>query len=348
MKISNQEINGENGAFIIAEIGQAHDGSLGMAHSFIEAVAAAGANAIKFQTHIAKAESTLDEPFRVPLSGQDENRFQYWKRMEFTEEQWQDLANHAKKRNLIFLSSPFSIEAVVLLSKIGMPAWKIGSGEVFNYPLIDQIIQKGDPILLSSGMSNWDQITKSVEYIQNRGANLALFQCTSKYPTSLDEIGLNILEEIKSRYNNVPNGLSDHSGTLWPSLAALSQEVDFIEVHVTFDKGMYGPDSSSSINFKELKLICEANKAFTKMRQNPIDKDLFSKEITGTKSLFTKSLSPKYDLPIGTIIEEEMISLKKPSGGLTMEEINKIKGKKLKKPLSSNHIIKHEDLKNIF
>ena len=347
MEINNYKINGKNGAFIIAEIGQAHDGSLGLAHSFIEAVSSAGANAIKFQTHIAKAESTFDEPFRVPLSGQDENRFQYWKRMEFTTDQWNDLANHAKEKNLVFLSSPFSIEAIELLSKIGMPAWKVGSGEVFNFPLIDQIIKRGGPILLSSGMSSWDQINKSIEYIQNKGANLALFQCTSKYPTSLDEIGLNILEEIRSRYK-INNGLSDHSGTIWPSLAALAQGVDFIEVHVTFDRGMYGPDSSSSINFEELKLICNANKAFTKMRQNPIDKDLLSKNLTETKSLFTKSLSPKYDLPIGTIIEEEMISLKKPSGGLTIQELNKIKGKKLKRPLSSNHIIRHEDLKNIF
>jgi N-acetylneuraminate synthase len=120
---------------IIGEVAQAHDGSLGMAHAFIEAIAAAGADAVKFQTHIAAAESTPAEPWRVRFSAQDASRYDYWKRMEFTEEQWRGLKQHAFEKGLLFLSSPFSLEAVELLERVGVAAWKIASGETGNRPL---------------------------------------------------------------------------------------------------------------------------------------------------------------------------------------------------------------------
>jgi N-acetylneuraminate synthase len=122
-----------------------HDGSLGLAHAFVDAIAAAGADAVKFQTHIAAAESTPAEPFRVKFSKQDETRYDYWKRMEFTESQWQGLADHARERGILFLSSPFSTQAVDLLHRIGMPLWKIASGETSNGLLLDRILDTGKP-----------------------------------------------------------------------------------------------------------------------------------------------------------------------------------------------------------
>ena len=141
---------------VIGEVSQSHDGSLGMAHAFIDAIAKAGADAVKFQTHIAAAESTPQEPWRVKFSKQDASRYDYWKRMEFTSEQWQGLADHAQEKGLIFLSSPFSVEAVGLLERIGMPAWKVASGEVNNKVLLDAMLKTRKPILLSSGMSTLD------------------------------------------------------------------------------------------------------------------------------------------------------------------------------------------------
>src|SRR5215467_9214956 len=138
---------------IVAEVAQAHDGSLGTAHAFIDACARAGADAIKFQTHIAAAESSPGEPWRIKFSRQDASRYDYWKRMEFTEEQWAGLALHAKERGLIFLSSPFSSEAMDLLDRLGMEAWKVGSGEIGNTPLIQRMAKTGKPVLLSSVMS---------------------------------------------------------------------------------------------------------------------------------------------------------------------------------------------------
>src|SRR5262245_41603862 len=138
---------------IVGEIAQAHDGSLGLAHAYIDAIANAGADGVKFQTHIAKAESTPGEPWRVKFSVQDESRYDYWKRMEFTESQWHGLKRHADERGLAFFSSPFSSEAVSLLTRVGVAGWKIASGEITNTPMFDRIAETGLPVILSTGMS---------------------------------------------------------------------------------------------------------------------------------------------------------------------------------------------------
>src|SRR5436190_8788137 len=140
---------------VIAEVGQTHDGSLGLAHAFVDAVADAGADAVKFQTHIAAAESSPGEPWRVRFSYEDDSRYAYWQRMEFDEDGWRGLRAHAHDRGIAFLSSPFSLEAVELLERVGVPGWKIGSGEVSNAPLLDRVAAGGLPVLLSTGMSPW-------------------------------------------------------------------------------------------------------------------------------------------------------------------------------------------------
>src|SRR5438093_2389865 len=153
---------------IIGEVAQAHDGSLGMAHAFIDAIADAGADAVKFQTHIAAAESTPDEPWRVKFSQQEATRYDYWKRMEFTEEQWHGLKKHAHDKGLLFLSSPFSLEAVALLTRVGVAAWKIASGEVSNTSLFEGIVATRMPIILSTGMSALEEIDRAVEGLKRQ------------------------------------------------------------------------------------------------------------------------------------------------------------------------------------
>lgn len=182
---------------VIGEVGQAHDGSLGMAHAFIDAIAAAGADAVKFQTHIAAAESRTDEPWRVRFSYEDDTRFAYWKRMEFDPDGWVGLRRHAHDRGLAFLSSPFSVEAVELLRRVGVAGWKVASGEVANPLLLDAVAVTGQPVLLSTGMSGWAELDGAVERLRDGGAGrLALLQCTSAYPVGPDQVGLNVLGEI--------------------------------------------------------------------------------------------------------------------------------------------------------
>ena len=169
--------------FIIAEIGQAHEGSLGILHSYIDAIANTGVNAIKFQTHIAEAESSLHEPFRVKFSYEDKTRFDYWKRMEFDIEQWKEIKNHCDKVGLEFMSSPFSNAAVDLLENVGIKRYKIGSGEVNNLLLLEKIIKTKKPIIISSGMSSLEELDQTVAFLKLKKATFSILQCTTSYPT---------------------------------------------------------------------------------------------------------------------------------------------------------------------
>jgi N-acetylneuraminate synthase len=159
---------GHGRCLVIGEVALTHDGSLGLAHAFIDAIANAGADAVKFQTHIAAAESTPSEPFRVKFSD-DPSRYAYWKRMEFTEQQWHGLAAHCRHHGLLFISSPFSIEAVDLLERVGQPIWKIASGEVSNASLLDRVCDTGAPVLLSTGMSPIEETDAAVARVRARG-----------------------------------------------------------------------------------------------------------------------------------------------------------------------------------
>src|SRR5688572_6576918 len=199
---------------IVAEVGLSHDGSLGIAHAFIDEIARNGADAVKFQTHIAEAESTPAEPFRVKFSRQDATRYEYWQRMAFTAEQWGGLADHARERGLLFVSSPFSIEAVELLERIGQPFWKIASGEVCNAQLLDRVTSTGIPVLLSSGMSDVGEIDAAVARVKAAGRQVGVFQCTTAYPCPPEKIGLNMLTFYRDRYACLV-GLSDHSATIY-------------------------------------------------------------------------------------------------------------------------------------
>jgi N-acetylneuraminate synthase len=198
--ISERCIGKVEPTFIIAEVGQAHEGSLALAHSFIDSVADTGADAVKFQTHLAEYESTLNEPFRAEFRTVDETRYEYWKRMEFTEAQWTELADHAKRVGLTFLSTAFCKPAVDLLKRVGVPAWKVGSGEYNSMELVAYMAETGFPVLLSTGMSMFEEIGDIVATVNDRGAPLAIFQCTSKYPTEMEDVGLNMLDELADTF----------------------------------------------------------------------------------------------------------------------------------------------------
>jgi N-acetylneuraminate synthase len=328
---------------IIGEVAQSHDGSLGMAHAFIESIAQTGADAVKFQTHIAAAESTPAEPWRVKFSKQDATRYDYWKRMEFTPEQWQGLADHAKDKGLLFLSSPFSIEAVELLERIGVPAWKIASGEVNNRQMLDRILRTGLPVLLSTGMSMIGEVDAPVKRIQEAGVELAVMQCSTAYPCPPEKVGLNLIPFFRERYGCAV-GLSDHSGTIYAGLAAAALGIEVLEVHVTFSREMFGPDVPASVTMGELKQLVEGVRFIERMRANPLDKDGFAKEAMPLRRMFTKSIVAASDLRAGTILEEGHLSLKKPGTGLSPERLEEMIGKRLLRDVNADEQILEQDI----
>jgi len=340
-KIGNCKIGNGKRCFIIGEVAQAHDGSLGSAHAYIDAIANAGADAVKFQTHIADAESSPEEPWRVHFSTQDKTRFEYWKRMEFTEQQWIALKEHAEQRGLVFLSSPFSEQAVDMLSCMDMAAWKIASGEINNLALLKKITKTGRPILISTGMSTYSEIDAAVELVKSSNCPVAVLQCTTSYPTEAEKIGLNLLAEYKKRYD-CPVGLSDHSATIYAGLAAATLGVDILELHITLSKEIFGPDVIASVTTSELKILVEGIRFIERARHSPIDKDEIAPEFDELRKIFTKSIFAARELPAGTCLAKEDLILKKPGTGIPAAEINNIIGRCLIPNVRSGELIKYE------
>jgi len=328
---------------IIGEVAQAHDGSLGMAHAFIDAIANAGADAVKFQTHIAAAESTPSEPWRVKFSPQDDTRYAYWKRMEFSEEQWAGLRKHASERNLLFLSSPFSIEAVDLLTRVGVAAWKIASGEVGTSMMLERMAETRLPLLLSTGMSSLKEIDAAVEQIRRFDLPFAVMQCTSSYPCPAEKIGLNMLSAFRERYGCAV-GLSDHSATIYPGLAATTLGADVLEVHVTLSREMFGPDVPASLTTREFGQLVDGVRFIERMVTSPVDKDRLADEARPLRDLFTKSVVPRYDLPKGTLLKNEHLALKKPGTGIPASRLANVIGTRLVRAVRADELIRECDL----
>lgn len=329
--------------FVVAEIGQAHDGSLGMAHAYIDAVADAGAHAIKFQTHLAHAESTPGEPWRVKFSKQDDRRYDYWKRMEFTADQWAGLAEHATAREIVFLSSAFSEEAVELLDGLAMPAWKIGSGEVTNDAMLRRMARTGKPLLLSSGMSTWAELDRAVAIIREEQADFLVFQCTSEYPTPAHHLGLNVLAQLRERYG-CPVGLSDHSGTIYPSLAAAALGADMIELHVTWSKQCFGPDVPASVTLPELASVVEGVAFLQEAYRTPVDKDAAAERLGALKQMFEKSIVLREERPAGTTLTAADLTLKKPGTGLPAAQLEQVIGRRLQRDVAADTLLSEQDL----
>ena len=342
-KISNFKISRKSKTLIVAEIGQSHLGSIRKTKEIIKKIGNSGAEFIKFQTHISSEESTLDEPFRKQIS-RYKNRMEYWKDMEFTLDQWGKISSFCKKNNLIFLSSPFSIKAIELLEKVKVPAWKIGSGEFFSKSMIYKILDNNKPIILSTGLSTMKEISKMVKLFKIKKKKFILMQCTSTYPCNIDDVGINILDDFIKKFK-CPVGLSDHSGSIYPSLYAMTKGASIIEVHVGDKKDKKNPDNTSSISFEELNELVKARNLIYRMKIRPIKKNKLNKKLKRIKQIFTKSCALKLSKKKGQILKKDDIIFKKPGTGIPESKVNLIIGKKLKSDVSNTRLLK---LKNFY
>jgi len=327
---------------IVGEVAQNHDGSLGTAHAYIDAVAKAGVDAVKFQTHMAHAESSPDEPWRVRFSQQDGTRYEYWKRMEFTEQQWFGLAEHAAERGIAFLSSAFSLEACELLQRLGVPAWKVGAGEITNLPLIERMARTGRPVILSSGLASFGDLDKAVACVRACGAPLAVLQCTTQYPCPPERVGLNLLAELKARYR-CPVGLSDHSATIYAGLAAVALGATILEVHVTLSKECFGPDVAASVTTTELRQLVDGVRFIESALANPVVKDQLASELSELRAVFGKSLVAARELPCGWEVTEADIVARKPGTGIPVARIHEFTQRRLKRAVGANQRFSEED-----
>ncbi len=324
---------------LIAEIGSVHDGSFGNACKLIEAAAACGAQAVKFQTHIAEAESLPDAPSPGYFSA--EPRIEYFRRTAFSLERWRELQAKAVEQGVEFLSSPFSLEAVDLLERLGVKSYKIPSGEITNLPLLERVAQTGKPVLLSSGMSDWSELDAAVAVLRER-VPLTVMQCTSAYPCPAERVGLNVIEEMRQRYG-LPVGYSDHSYGPTAAIAAAALGATVIEKHFTFSRLMYGSDASNAMEPEQFAQLAASLRELERMLAHPVDKDDLT-PYADMKRIFEKSVVTARPLASGSVLSEADLAFKKPGDGIPASRIRDLIGRRTSRDLPSNHKLSSGDL----
>jgi N-acetylneuraminate synthase len=265
--------------------------------------------------------------------------------MEFPESLWHELAGHAAERGLLFLSSPFSLEAVDLLARVGVAGWKIASGELGHLALVEAAAKTGLPVLLSTGMSPPDEIDAAVEVVKRYGAPLSVLQCTSLYPCPPELVGLNLIPQFRERYGCAV-GLSDHSATIFPGIAAATLGIELLEVHLTFSREMFGPDVVASLTTAQLRELVDGVRFVEAMRAHPLDKAMLPESVTALRDIFTRSVVAAQPLAAGTRLAREHLAAKKPGTGIPAGELEGLVGRRLRHAVERDDLLAWDDLED--
>jgi N-acetylneuraminate synthase len=336
MQIAGRELGPH--VFVIAEIGNNHDGSIRQAERLIEAAAEAGADAVKFQTHITEAEMLPSTPTPPHF---DEPRWDFTKRMELSKDAHVRLKAFAEERGLVFFSSPFSVEAVELLEEVGVPAYKVASGELTNPPLLEAIAATGRPVLLSSGMSGIEDVERAAATLRSHGSELLVMQCTSNYPCPPELVNLRAMATMGERLG-APYGLSDHTPDVWTSVAAVALGAVAVEKHFTLSKRLYGPDHHASLTPEELARLVEG------VRQVEAAMGTGLKErdpsLDPARATFEKSIVAKVAIPEGAVLAPEMLTTKRPGNGISALRLAEIIGREAARPIEANAQLEEADV----
>jgi sialic acid synthase SpsE/protoporphyrinogen oxidase len=315
-------------AFIIAEAGLNHNGSLDIAKQLVDAAKEAGASAVKFQTYKAEnriSEKVKDNRYAEELVDTEESMFAMFKRLELSKDDHVALFAHAASVGIPIFSTPFDIESVEMLEELGAPYYKIASMDLVNIPLIKRVAETGKPMIMSTGMSTMEQIRDAVHTVHATGnTNLVLLQCVSSYPASAEDMNLRVMQTLSDTFT-VPVGFSDHAIGLAASTVALSLGAAVIERHFTLDRYMEGPDHILSSDTKELQELVRLSKLIPRIKGSS-EKRIIGSELE-TESKFKKGLYAKVDILEGTRITEDMLTIKGPGGAILPKFIDEVIGK---------------------
>lgn len=332
-----------NSTFIIAEIGVNHNGDVNLAKNLIKSASECGVDAVKFQTF--KSEDLVTQNTKTAKyqekNTNESSQLEMLKKLELTFEDFKELKEYALKCNVMFISSPFDIKSVDLLEKLDVSLYKLGSGELNNFELIDYVQKTGKPIILSTGMATLDEIQETYDFIVNKD-NLTILHCITGYPTSFEEANLNFIKTLQSKFN-LPIGFSDHSPGIELPIAAVALGACVVEKHFTLDKDLEGPDHKASLNPKEFKAMVDAIRNVEVALGDGIRK--FSENELEIKKIARKSIILNENVCKGTIIKKSMLSIKRPGTGIAPKYIDEIIGKKAINDLDANSVLKWEDIK---
>ena len=345
VKIEDKLVGDGEPVFIVAEAGVNHNGDVDLGKKLIDVAKDAEADAVKFQAF--KAENVVTKyaekaRYQKETTGPNKSQYNMVKRLELTDEEFRELYNYAKKNNIIFLSSAFDKESVDLLDDLGVPAFKVPSGEITNFPLLRYIAEKKKPIILSTGMSTIGEIEEALEVIREKGVeDIVLLHCVTSYPAKIEDVNLRVIEALRRRFK-LPVGFSDHTLGITIPIAAAALGAVLVEKHFTLDRTMPGPDHRASLEPNELKDMIRAIRDVEKALGDGIKKP--TKDEERIKKVVRRSIVAKMRIPKGAVITEDMLELKRPGVGIEPKYLNEIIGKKAKKDIKPDELVTFEKL----
>lgn len=342
--IATRVIGAGHPPFVIAEAGVNHNGDIGLATRLIDAAANAGADAVKFQTFRARFLATADaERATYQRAGDDSaSQLAMLESLQLPESAWRALVAHAHDRGVIFLSTPFDRPSVDLLAELGVPALKVGSGDLTNAPLLRAVGRLNLPVILSTGMGTLEDVATAIDELRSAGAGaIALLHCASIYPAKLEDLNLRAIDTLRDQFG-VPVGFSDHSvGTLAPLLAVARGAV-IIEKHLTLDRRLPGPDHASSLEPAEFaRMVSEVREGWSALgdgakRPRPAELEIMR--------VARRSLVASRALPAGHVLELSDLEAKRPGTGISPMQVDAIVGRRLTVAVHEDHVLGPRDL----
>ena len=340
MKIGNREISANHAPLVIAEIGINHGGDLEVAKNMVRLAAAAGCECVKHQTHIVEDEMT-DEAKSIFPPNADVSIWDVMAQCALSLDDEAELKRYTEELGMIWISTPFSRAAADFLEVLDVPAYKIGSGEADNLPLIRHIAKKGKPVIMSTGMQSIDTIRASVQILEEAGIEYALLECTNLYPSPPEIVSLQGVTDLKNAFPNAVVGFSDHSIGPEMALASVALGASILERHYTDTRYRKGPDISCSMDPAELRFLIDRSREIHTALMNP-------KQRTGPEEdvyrFARASVVADKDLSAGSILTEADIWARRPgSGEIAGYDFDKVVGKKLKVSVQRNQQLKWSD-----
>lgn len=340
IRVANKLIGPGQPVFVIAEAGVNHNGDLKMAQALIDVAAAAGADAVKFQTFRADLLATANAPkaeYQLQTTGDAESQFEMLRRLELSADAHRELQSYCHERGVIFLSTPFDEEAVDLLDELGVPAFKISSGDLTNSPLLEYVASKGKPVILSTGMSELSELIEAVSVLNTAGCeNPVLLHCVSNYPAGASEVNLRAMQTMRSAFD-VPVGFSDHTEGIDVALAAVALGACVIEKHFTLDRTLPGPDHRASLEPAELRELVQSIRrveaALGSGRKVPSASEI------ETAKVARRSLVAARNIPAGATLERDMVAMRRPGTGMSPAMRGTLLGRRAAREISAGTIL---------
>ncbi len=340
MKVTFDELGiGRNHPiYIIAEAGDNHMGNLQDAKEMCLQAKLAGASAVKFQHHLPYEEMLPD----VPMSdNMEEPLYDFLVKNALTLDQHKELMAYCKEIGIKYMCTPFSYKAAVELKKIGLDLFKIGSGEMTDIPSLLKIADLGNPMIVSTGMSSYDEIHRTYQALTDYGVELAMTNCVSEYPPQYEDVNLGVISHMKEKYPKAIIGHSDHTPDIYTCLASVMLGPAIIEKHVILDKRTPGPDQSVSIDFNELKQLCDGIRKIEAAMGD--EKKVHEKEQQIREWAFRSIVSTR-DIRKGEKITSDMVWTKRPGTGIPSHQMDEVIGKTALTDISKNVLLSWDEL----